>query len=165
MTRSKKSKTQSSSSRAASSKSSLSYLKEETTKENLGLGDFGGLWVFLQGEKAKWSNIPNIPSPLDIESILTNVQSIENETKQPPQLPHSSSSEYSSEEEIVVTEPKVHKAVQQSSKKKVEGIVAVSKGKGSPNKKKGKKTANTNESKADVAVGTVRYISISSFVL
>lgn len=156
MTRSKKSKTQSSSSRAASSKSSLSYLKEETTEENLSLGDFGaGLWLFLQGEKAKWcnSNIPVIPSPLDIESILTNVQSIESETKQPPQLPHSSSSEYSSEEEIVVTEPKVHKAVQQSSKKKVEGIVTVSKGKGSPNKKKGKKT---NESKADVAVGTVR---------
>lgn len=154
MTRSKKSKTQSSSSRAASSKSSLSYLKEETTQENLSLGDFGGLWLFLQGEKAKWCN-SNIPAPLDIESIL-NVQSIESETKQPPQLPHSSSSEYSSEEEIVVAESKVHKAVQQSSKKKVEGIVTVSKGKGSPNKKKGKKTATTNESKADVAVGTVR---------
>ncbi|CAB4433563.1 unnamed protein product [Rhizophagus irregularis] len=153
MTRSKKSKTQSSSSRAASSKSSLSYLKEETTQENLSLGDFGGLWLFLQGEKAKWCN-SNIPAPLDIESIL-NVQSIESETKQPPQLPHSSSSEYSSEEEIVVAESKVHKAVQQSSKKKVEGIVTVSKGKGSPNKKKGKKTATTNESKADVAVGTL----------
>ncbi|RGB40201.1 hypothetical protein C1646_664011 [Rhizophagus diaphanus] len=153
MTRSKKSKTQSSSSRAASSKSSLSYLKEETTQENLSLGDFGGLWLFLQGEKAKWCN-SNIPAPLDIESIL-NVQSIESETKQPPQLPHSSSSEYSSEEEIVVAESKVHKAVQQSSKKKVEGIVTVSKGKGSPNKKKGKKPATTNESKADVAVGTL----------
>src|SRR4051812_39671473 len=145
MTRSKKSKSQSSSSRAAPSKSSLSF---ETTKENQNLGDFGGLWLFLKCEKEKWHS-PNISS--DIESILTN-QSIESETKQPPLLPHSSSSEYSSEEE---TEPKVHKAVQQSSTKKVEGIVTVSKGKGSSNKKKGKKTASTNESKAEV---TVRYL-------
>ncbi|GBC01300.1 hypothetical protein RclHR1_04130016 [Rhizophagus clarus] len=154
MTRSKKSKSQSSSSRAASSKSPLSYLKEETTEEIQNLGDFSALWMFLNGEKEKWSNMPSIPdisSSMDIESILTNVQSIESETKQPPQLPHSSSSEYSSEEEIVVTEPKVHKAVQQSSKK-VEGIVTVSKAKGAPNKKKGKKPS-TNESKADVAVG------------
>src|SRR6266496_4614732 len=157
MTRSKKSKSQSSPSRAASSKSSaplLSILKEETTEENQSLGDFGGLWRFFQGEKAKWRS-SNISSPLaNIESILTtNVQSIESETKQPPQLPHSSSSEYSSEEEIVFTEQKVHKPVQQSSKKKVEGIVTVSKEKGSQNKKKGKKAASASESKADLAVG------------
>jgi len=154
MARSKKSKSQSSPSRAASSKSSapsLSYLTEETTKETQSLGDFGGLWLFLQGEKAKWCS-----SNMDIESILTsNVQSIECKTKQPPQLPHSSSSEYSSEEEIVVTEQKMHKAVQQSSKKVVEGIVTVSKEKGIPNKKKGKKAASASESKADVAAGTL----------
>ncbi|CAG8489749.1 15550_t:CDS:2 [Funneliformis mosseae] len=151
----KKPKTQSSSSRAATSKSSSnnlplwSYLENQTTQNDQNLGDFGGLWLFLQGEKAKWCD-PNITST----PIVDIGQSIEGEVKQPPRLPHSSSSEYSSEEEIVVTEQKVHKSVQQPPKKKVEGIVTVSKEKGTSKKKKGKKTTNANESKTDVAVKT-----------
>ncbi|CAI2182002.1 4456_t:CDS:2 [Funneliformis geosporum] len=75
-----KPKTQSSSSRAATSKSSSnnlplwSYLENQTTQENQNLGDFGGLWMFLQGEKAKWcdSNITSTP-------IVDIGQSIEGE--------------------------------------------------------------------------------------
>ncbi|CAI2180350.1 9393_t:CDS:2 [Funneliformis geosporum] len=150
-----KPKTQSSSSRAATSKSSSnnlplwSYLENQTTQENQNLGDFGGLWMFLQGEKAKWcdSNITSTP-------IVDIGQSIEGEVKQPPRLPHSSSSEYSSEEEIVVTEQKVLKSVQPQPKKKVEGIVTVSKEKVTSKKKRGKKTAIAKVSKANVAVET-----------
>ncbi|CAG8541997.1 2812_t:CDS:2 [Paraglomus occultum] len=56
------------------------------------LGDFGTLLRYLESEKQKWLAID--PSA-DISSLFPTSSS------NPPQLPHSSSSEYSSEEEMI----------------------------------------------------------------
>ena len=56
------------------------------------LGDFGTLLHYLESEKQKWLAID--PSA-DISSLFPTASS------HPPQLPHSSSSEYSSEEEMI----------------------------------------------------------------
>ncbi|CAG8712023.1 12625_t:CDS:2, partial [Dentiscutata heterogama] len=144
----------SSSSRASSSRESSgdlgdfaplwSYLGNDNQYIDNSLGDFGRLWRFLQGEKEKWCNSGST-SIEDIDGFLTS-SGQPCEVKQPPVLPHSSSSEYSSEEEILIAKHKANKAIKvvQPSKKKVEGVVVVTVNKGNEkvtNKKnkKGKK--------------------------
>ncbi|KAF0513125.1 cell wall glucanase protein [Gigaspora margarita] len=148
---------QSSSSRASSSREASSDLGDfsplwsylENDNINNSLGDFGRLWGFLQGEKEKWRNSGSA-SIEDIDGFLTS-SGQPCEVKQPPVLPHSSSSEYSSEEEILIAKHKANKTnkaikVVQPSKKKIEGVVVVTVNKGNEkvtNKKsrKGKKSS------------------------
>ncbi|CAG8609219.1 6604_t:CDS:2, partial [Cetraspora pellucida] len=152
----------SSPSRASSSKESSgdlgdfsplwSYLQNDNQDIN-SLGDFGKLWRFLQGEREKWCNSGSA-SIEDIDGFLTSSGQPSCEGKQPPVLPHSSSSEYSSEEEILIAKHKAIKVVQPS-KKKVEGVVVVTVNKGNEkvtNKKskKGKKQSEHKSNKDNV---------------
>ncbi|CAG8460355.1 11688_t:CDS:2 [Acaulospora colombiana] len=118
------------------------HTKNES-QDTSNLGDFGELWRFLSGEKEKWCNAGST-NLADMESILTS-NSQPAGCKQPPLLPHSSSSEYSSEEEALVADLK-------AVKKKVEGYVVLTVDKGNKKAatkkgKKNKKAANAQEAK------------------
>ncbi|CAG8445971.1 14454_t:CDS:2 [Acaulospora morrowiae] len=114
---------------------------ENDSQDMSSLGDFGELWRFLRGEKEKWCSTSST-NLVDMESILSP-SGQPTECKQPPLLPHSSSSEYSSEEEILVADLK-------AVKKKVEGYVVVTVDKSNKKmatkkSKKSKKGVNTQE--------------------